>query len=100
MDLAACLQFLRPGAGFSTEGDQIIAWHSPEPMPTLAECDAAWPLVQQAEANEAHNASIRAQLAALDAAKGVRAITDALNGDRTRLDALEAEKAALRAQFV
>jgi hypothetical protein len=96
------LSYLRPGAEFSANGDHwsLVVWTDPSPQPTEAECVAALPLAQaQAEA-DATNASIRAQLDALDARYGVRALTEAMDGDTTRLDWLKAEKAKLRAQFV
>jgi hypothetical protein len=102
MDLARCYLHLVPDAKFATTNNDhaLTFWAGPGPMPSLAECEAAWVAVQAMEAAEARNAGIRSQLDALDARYGVRAITEAMDGDPARLEWLKAEKERLRAQFV
>ncbi len=98
MDIPRVLRFLVPAAEFVCRGE-VIEWLSPEPQPTQADLEAAWPLVLAEEARQATREAIIAQLAENDATRGVRAISDALAGDTTRLDALRADQAALRAQL-
>ena len=100
-DLHDCLLYLRPGAAFGTTDNDyaLTEWKGPGTMPTESECIAAWPLVQAEQAREIERAAILAQLAANDAERGVRAITDALAGDTRRLDSLRADQAALRARL-
>lgn len=113
MDIAACLLYLVPGAQFGIMDNDYkrIEWQSQAPLPSLAECEAAWSAVlatRAAQADEARKADIRAQLAANEAKRG-RALSDAfLRGidvsvdgatARERLEAIEAEQAGLRAQL-
>lgn len=59
MNLAAVLVYLVPGASFSLENDDYatLIWGGPGVAPTLAQCQAAWPLVQAQAAAEVSNES-------------------------------------------
>jgi hypothetical protein len=47
-DYPAVLGAIRPGAQWTLSGDQYegLTWLDDSPVPTKAECDAAWPTVQ------------------------------------------------------
>ena len=71
-DYAAVLVANYPGSEWTLEGDTYdgLTWLSDTPKPTQAELDAAWPAVQQAqadakEAQEAARQSAINKLAAL-----------------------------------
>jgi hypothetical protein len=47
-DYAAVLTAIRPGTQWTLDGDDYagLTWLDDSPVPTQAECDAAWPQVQ------------------------------------------------------
>lgn len=55
LDLRACLEYLVPGAIFDETADDysLTVWRDPRPMPSQAQVEAAWPIVQQQRADAA-----------------------------------------------
>ena len=53
IDYAAVLVALYPGAQWSLAGNDYatLIWHEDTPKPSQQELDAAWPVVQQAQAD-------------------------------------------------
>lgn len=63
MDLYACLRFLVPNAEFGLTGNEYsgIEWLDARPLPTEAQCAAAWPAVQAQQAAETQAAATAVQ---------------------------------------
>lgn len=55
MDLPAILNLIRPDAAWTLEGETYdgLVWLDESQKPTLAECEAVWPAVRAARANDA-----------------------------------------------
>jgi len=79
-DYAAVLVANYPGAQWSLSGNDYgtLVWHDDTPKPTQAELDAAWPAVQQAQA-DAVAAKEAAKQSAIDKLAALGLTVDEIN---------------------
>lgn len=98
MKIPEILKVIRPNALWALNGDSYegLDWlDTVQTKPSISEITDAWPAVQLAADNEAFNAPLKAQIAALDL-KRIRPLAE---GDTAYLAKLNEQIVALRAQL-
>jgi hypothetical protein len=106
MDILKCLVKLMPGwrgAVWNNSYDGIRP-HELEtrPIPSLAELEAVWPIIQKEEADAVHDEAIKASLADIDL-KSIRALREWLAQQKTApqwIQDYEVQAVAERAKLV
>ncbi len=106
MDLINCIRRIYPDWRGTVRDDEYngIIPHELEtrPIPSLAELEAVWPIIEKEEADAAHNEAIKASLAEIDL-KSIRSIREWLakqDGAPQYIKDYEAEASTLRAQII
>jgi len=96
-DLHDCLLYLRPGAAFGTTDNDyaLTEWKGPRPMPTEAECLAAWLDLQVVGARSAYNTAIIQEMDAAD----LRIMRAVIAGDAGRIAQHKIDQAERRARL-